>query len=110
MGIFPLVVGLVYLCIALISLKRGRILAGGRWTRSRLTGKAVLYIAIPQAIVGGVAMVVGAADLLGYPAIGQYSLTMGIVLIVTYLVTNLGIGGFFQAQSAIEEVRESKEG
>lgn len=109
MGIFTLVLGLVYLAVALISLKRGRILAGGRWTRSKLTGKAVLYIAIPQAIVAAVAVVVGAADLLGFPAIGQYSTTMVIVLIATYLVTNLGIGGFFQAKSAIEEVRGSKE-
>jgi hypothetical protein len=110
MGIFTLVLGLVFLVIALISLKRGRIFAGGRRTRSKITGKAVLYIAIPQAVVAGLAVAVGAADLLGYSAIGQYGTTMGVVLIGTYLVTNLGIGGLIQAKSAIEGVRQPEDG
>jgi hypothetical protein len=101
--------GLLFLGVALISLRRGRISAGGRLTRSQLTGKALRYIAIPQAIAGGLGAVVGAAELAGYSAIGRYSSAMIMVMIGTYLVTNLGIGGFFQAKSGIEELRRPKE-
>ena len=109
MGIFALGLGLVLLAVALVSLKRGRIFAGGRMTRSKITGNAVRYIAIPQAIAGGLSAVVGAADMTGYSTVGQYSNVMITVLIATYLVTNLGIGGFIQAKSSIEEMRKSKE-
>lgn len=109
MDIITLGLGLVFLAVGLISLKRGRIYAGGRKTRGKITGIAVRYIAIPQAIVGGLTAAVGAADLAGYSPIGQYSSVMIWVLIVTYLVTNLGIGGFFDIKSTIDEARQSKE-
>ena len=109
MGAFTLGLGLLFLAIALLSLRRGRIFAGGRITRSKLTGKAVRYIAIPQAVVGGLCALVGAADLAGYAAIGQYADEMILVLGATYLITNLGIGGYFQAKEGIEAARQSKE-
>ena len=84
MGIYTLVLGLVFLIVAIISLKRGPIFAGGRLTRGKITGKTVYYIAIPQAIAGGMAVVVGAADLAGFSAIDQYSGIMIYVLVGTY--------------------------
>jgi len=109
MGIYTLVLGLIFLVVALISLKRGRIFAGGRLTRGKITGKTVYYIAVPQAIAGGMAVVVGAADLAGFSTIGQYSGIMISVLVGTYLITNLGIGFIFQVRSAINEARQLKE-
>jgi hypothetical protein len=110
MGIFTLGLGLVFLFVGLLSLRRGRIYAGGRRTRSKMTGKTVRLIAIPQAMVGALAVLVGLADLLGFSVIGQYSDEMIFVLIGTYLVTNLGIGGFMQAKAGEEGVRQGQEG
>jgi hypothetical protein len=59
--------------------------------------------------VGGLVAFIGAADLAGYEAIGQYTSEAIIVLVATYLITNLGIGGFFQAKEGIEAVRRSPE-
>lgn len=109
MGAITLGLGLLFLAIALLSLRRGRIFAGGRLTRSKLTGNAVRYIAIPQAIVGGLCALVGAADLAGYSAIGQYNDEMIIVLVATYLITNLGVGGLFQTKESIEKAKGEEE-
>lgn len=103
MGIGVLVLGLMFLGIGLLSLKRGRIRAGGRLTAGRVTGKAARAIALPQAIAGGLALVVGVADLAGFATIGQCSTIMLYVLIGTYLATNLGIGGYVRVRADIEE-------
>jgi len=107
MGIFTLCLGLVFLFVGLLSLRRGRIFAGGRRTGSKMTGKTVRLIAIPQVVVGALAVLVGLADLLGISIIGQYSDEMIFVLIGTYLVTNLGIGGFIQAKAGMEKAGQA---
>ena len=108
MGILVLILGLVFLVVGLLSVKRRSIRAGGRVLASRVTGKASLTIALPQAVAGALGVVVGAADLAGFATIGQYSDTMLYVLVGTYLVTNLGIGGYLRARAGIAEARPMK--
>ena len=91
---FAVALGALFLFIGALSLRRGWIMAGGRLTRQRVTGSEMRLIALPQAIVGALALLVGGAGVLGNRAIGQYSDEMIILLGITYLVTNLGIGGY----------------
>ena len=91
---FAVALGALFLFIGLLSLRRGFIMAGGRLTRQRVTGNDMRLIAVPQAVVGALALLVGGAGVLGNEAIGQYSDKMIILLGITYLVTNLGIGGY----------------
>ncbi|MCP5099654.1 MAG: hypothetical protein GY943_29220 [Chloroflexi bacterium] len=109
MGFITLGLGLLFFFIGLVSLVRNRIYAGGRATRSEITGKGVQIIAIPQAIAGIIAMIVGLADVLKFSAIGRYSTQAIWLLIGTYVVTNLVIGGYFQAKSSVEQIRKTKE-
>jgi hypothetical protein len=106
MGAITAGLGFLFLIIGVLSLRRGRIYAGGRLTRSKIAGKNVRFIAIPQAVVGGLVALVGLADMVGYSALGQYSSQGIVVLVATYFVTNLGIGGYLQARAGIEELRK----
>lgn len=109
MGAITAGLGFLFLAVGLLSLRRGRIYAGGRLTRSKITGKSVGLIAIPQAVVGALVALVGLAELVGYSSIGQYCDEGIIVLVITYLVTNFGIGGYLQAKAGVEELRRPAE-
>jgi len=96
--------GALFVIIGVISFRKGSIRVGGRFTGVQVTGRGLQFIAGSRLVVGAIALVIGGIDWLGLANLAAWSQNALLLILATYLITNLGLGSFYQARALRENL------